>query len=208
MLGSAVTVRLLVRRYGVSLRPAALIVSICIGVFGGFGSVLWGVVADRLNRRGAHLAPLLIAWISILASMFGLVGIFGSSLTMAIAGIACCALCITIFMSSGFALMINLSPPAIRGSCMAAAVVIINLVGAELGTLLVGGLGTSLNPIFAARSLPVALVIVVLLSIVGGACHFAVARTMRRELRPSSSALADDWRAPILSSAVPPVNLE
>lgn len=177
---NAFVISLLMRRYGMGLGEAASVVALCIGLGGGGGSVLWSLLSDRLGRRGKHYPPLLIAWTSAAAAIIGMIGILSPVKIVTIIGIAGFGTLIASFLGSGYGLLLNLSPPAIRGSCTAVSQVIINLVGAGFGPVVVGGLSTLLAPPFGGDGLTPALTLVLALSFGASLCHLAVSRALKR----------------------------
>ncbi|WP_448661589.1 spinster family MFS transporter [Sphingomonas sp. CJ20] len=176
---NAFLISLLVRRHGLGLPDAALVVSISVGLFGGAGSVLWGLVADRLSRTAPNAPSALMAVTMAAAAAFGLLGVLAHGLPLAIVGVAGSSFCISSFMGSGYGLLLNLSPPTMRGACAAVAQVSINLIGAGLGPLAVGALSSALAPRFGGDGLSPALAIVVSTTLVGAACHWVAGRNLR-----------------------------
>ncbi|ENZ82160.1 MFS transporter [Caulobacter vibrioides] len=193
---NAFVISLLVRRYELGLAEAAIIVSVSLGVFGGLGSVFWGALSDRVAERGAFAPPLLIAITSLIATGFGVFGVLEGSLKSSILGIAGFSLFITSFMGGGYGLLLNLSPPSIRGACTAMAQVLVNLIGVGFGPLVVGGLSSALGASGKVDGLAWALVLVLLLSLVSAACQVGVANALRRSAAAGQSPLPNPLPAP------------
>ncbi|MGH8517650.1 MAG: MFS transporter, partial [Panacagrimonas sp.] len=151
---------------------------ILLGVVGGLGTLLGGVLADRLGARAPawRLRVVAIAFVAVLP-------LWPAALLIGhrIGAIACLALpaaVICFYLAPTFAAVQSLADPAMRALAAALLLMIGSLVGLGLGPVLVGVLSDALQPALGAQSLRFALLVIVPLLLWSSAHYFAASRTL------------------------------
>jgi MFS family permease len=128
----------LIRLHGLDLKQAGLTVAMISGVCGGIGIVASGILTTRY-ARGSDARILTVAGAcSFLALFASATGLISANLVVALVAFAVLGLACTNFIGLGYTVILNQSPPHLRGAMMGAASVLTNLFGYAGGPLVVG----------------------------------------------------------------------
>ncbi|MDB5883997.1 MAG: Major facilitator transporter [Polaromonas sp.] len=136
---------LLMRSHAMSLGHAGLATALTFGLFGSLGTLVGGIVADRLARHGAARRLWFCAAMALIAVPAGLGATLSPSVSVAVGLAFVTAFSGFSIFPSGFGMAMELMPPQMRGMTMASAQVVTNLVGYGVGPFAVGLLSTSIG---------------------------------------------------------------
>ena len=188
----------LVRSHGYSVADAGLLLALTTGVIGGVGTLLSGVLADRLARRDPAIRMRCVAvaclvaipaWATVFAN-------FGASSMLV--GVALGSALIAFHLAPSFAMVQSLAQPNHRALAAALLLFVANLVGTGFGPVIVGTLSDLLAAEHGRESLRLGLLIVLPLYL-WSAYHFeAAARVIGSDLgrTPSNPAIVRDSTDP------------
>ncbi len=136
---------LLMRSHGMALGSAGLVTALTFGLFGSLGTLVGGMVADRLALQGAARRLWFCAAMALITVPAGVGAAMSTSVPLAIGLSFVTAFCGFSIFPSGFGMAMELMPPQMRGMTMACAQVVTNLVGYGMGPYAVGLLSTSIG---------------------------------------------------------------
>jgi predicted MFS family arabinose efflux permease len=136
----------LVRSHGLSISAAGTYLAIILGLLGGVGTVLGGLLADRLAVRNA-------AWRFRVVGIAGLVMASGWALAMWETRTTFALVLLVVpgglfgfYLGPTFAMVQSLVEPPMRATAAAALLFVINIVGLGVGPVAVGALSDALQP--------------------------------------------------------------
>ena len=145
------------RVHGLEMKQAGMMVALCLGIFGGTGTIIGGWLSDRVAaRRGEQWRALIPGLAMTLSLPFGLVFLMSNTLSVALPALALLGFSMVFYLGPAFALVMSLIPPRMRGMTAALLQLTCNLVGTGLGPGLIGllsdrlGGGTQLRYAMAA----------------------------------------------------------
>jgi MFS family permease len=177
----------LARVHGMSLGERATWLGLASGLGGAAGSLLGGMVSDRLGRRDprwyAYVAGI-AAFASIPAAVLFLTA---GSATAALACYVPYILLVGAYNAPLFALNQGLARPRMRAMSAAIHLIAVSLVGGGLGPWLVGALNDALRPAYGELGIRYSLLVTIPLgSALAGLLYFATSLTLRRDLASAS----------------------
>lgn len=153
-----------------------------IGIGGGLGSVLGGVLADRLAKRDIRWQM----WISALGLFIGApfaVGVYISpDPYTSLLFLAIPTVIIAVYHGPVYAMTQALAPLRMRAVAAAVLLFVTNIIGLGFGPQIVGIISDLLKPEFGLDSLRYALLIVSSLYLWSGLHYLLAARTLREDL--------------------------
>jgi MFS family permease len=132
------TVSFLIRVHGLSNEMAAIWVGIGIGLFQTVASLSVGPFADRFAQGNAARLALVPATFTLAAGIAGLTMTMAPTAPLAIAAMALLALMVGCFNGPGYAVLLMLSPPTMRGSILSVAKLFSILIGTGALTYFTG----------------------------------------------------------------------
>lgn len=159
------------RHLGMELKGASLIVAVAIGVFGSLGSLAGGWLSDRLIRKDLRYRPLFAAAACLVCIPVSLGAMLTTSSGVALALIFLAATLMFAAIPPGFANMISMVTPRMRGVTSAFMQIATNLIGYGAGPFFVGLLSDQLG---GAQFLRYALAMVMSCALLLGTIHFAL----------------------------------
>jgi predicted MFS family arabinose efflux permease len=175
----------LMRYHGMDLKMASIVPAIVFGVFSCVGTVVGGIVGDRLARTRPTGRLGLCLGVTLLAVPAGLGAMIAPSAPVAVVMSFAVAALTFVTFPNGFSTMLGVVPPGMRGMTAAVTQLCTNLVGYGMGPYVVGLLSQQIG---GPDSLRVALSIVVPATLLWGALHFRLALGHQR--RKSAMAQA------------------
>ena len=179
---------LLIRSHGLSLAEVGLVTAISMGGFGALGTLLFGLLADRLGQRDMAAQPRLMALSALLIAVFGsAVCLWPGWLGAAIA-LALFAACVAGLNGPTYALTQTLVRVRMRGTSMSVLVVLLNLIGVGVGPTLAGLLSDFFASRFGADSVRWAMVVVLLACLPAVGLYWRAATTIRADIERAAHA--------------------
>lgn len=159
------------RFHGLSIKEAGLVSALAGGFFAAAGSVLGGLLSDRLGRKQARRRIDFCVGIALVTLVLAIGGTMITKTPVAI-GLMCFAMLVTfaVFPAS-FGSLLGLAAPTMRGVTSATMQVCTNLVGYGLGPFMVGILSDFYG---GEQSLRYAMVTVMAICCPWAALHFAL----------------------------------
>lgn len=128
-----------VRRYGLGVGEAAMIVGVIVVAIGPLGGIAAGVIADRLLQRGVETAPLRVMLCAFLLAIPGtLLMVSASSLTMALVGYAMAQIMVLAGGPQSYSAIQMLTPLRHRGIMSATYLALTTLAAMGLGPTAIG----------------------------------------------------------------------
>ncbi|MEC9359687.1 MAG: MFS transporter [Pseudomonadota bacterium] len=165
-------VAFLMRIHNLDIKQAAVITGITFGAFSSLGSLLGGLISDRLSRNAGHRR----AGFSAAASLIAVPLILGATLTQnsTAATVLFFGVAAAIFATipPAFASVVGLAKPRMRGITLASIQVVTNLIGYGVAPFLVGVLSDGFG---GPQSLRYALVTLLSVAMGWAMIHFFLA---------------------------------
>lgn len=143
------------------------------GVSACLGSLLSGVVVDRLVRRyGVPWYARLCAIVLVGAVPFALAFLFAGSSKLALAAFFPFMALLSCATPPTYSLWMTLAPPRMRGVTAAICTAVSMLAGLGIGPVLIGALNDRLAPIFHERAIRYSFVASLALALGSAVCHW------------------------------------
>ena len=153
-----------------------------IGIGGGLGSVLGGMLADKLGRRDIRWQM----WISALGLFIGApfaIGVYLSSDPYtALAFFVLPTIIVAVYHGPVYAMTQGLAPVRMRAMAAAVLLFVTNIIGLGFGPQVVGIMSDLLEPKYGIHSLRYALLLVTLIYFWSGVHYLLAARTLKEDL--------------------------
>lgn len=128
-----------IRTQGLPIAKAGIVVGMSIAVFGGIGSVLGGVIGDKIYRRGGlKMLPMIPFFSSAITAILVLILAFAPNLYVAIGAFAAFEIASRIYTAPSYSFLISNIPSRMRGVNISAMQIGSNLIGYGLGPFIVG----------------------------------------------------------------------
>ena len=141
----------------IGIEPTALLglaLGLIVGLLGGAGTLIGGLLADRIARRGAwgYLVRPAVTVVTAapLSAAFALAGDVRLSLVF----LGAAMFCHTMSYGPVYAAVQTLAAPRLRGMAVAIQILFVNLIGLALGPLFVGMMNDGLTPTLGASPKP------------------------------------------------------
>jgi MFS family permease len=170
------------RSHELSPKVIGLFLALAGGVFGGLGTWLGGVLADRFGRGDPRWSMWVPGVSTLVAVPFAVAFYLWPDITTALAFGGLPVFFGAMYLGPTYSLTQALAPLRMRAVASAFLLFLINLIGLGLGPQLVGILSDLLRPSYAEESLRYALVVTVVINVWSGLHYFLGARTLRAEL--------------------------
>jgi len=169
------TVTFLTRFHGLDIARAGVVAGIGLGLFGSFGGIAWGFIADRLNSGLRGFQPgriaLMCAVTTFLAVISGVAAVLAESTLLAIGLMFIYAMFKTAHNGPANGLLLTLVGSHVRGFSVSTLQIGTSLVSWGMGPLVVGLLSDSIGGL---ESLRWALALTLLINL-WAAAHFIIA---------------------------------
>lgn len=175
----------LMRVKGMTLSQMGLFYSPCVGISVCAGSILSGIVFDRLLRRTPRAYGLIPAISVLLALPFFIAGLLIEDWHIAVPMLGVCQLLTVMYQVPAVAATQNFLPASQRASATAILMFVLNVVALGLGPLFVGSVSDLARARFGQGSLGIAMLAVVPFFLLAAGLSFASAR-VRSEPQPSA----------------------
>ena len=166
----------LVRTHGFGTASAGLALALLFGGVGALGTLLGGVLADRLGARDPAWRVRVVAAALLVAAPFWLLALIVPRPAGALACLVVPAAALCFYLAPTFAAVQSLAMPSARALAAALLLLVGSVVGLGLGPALVGLLSDALRPAYGEDSLRLALLLVVPLVLWSAAHYHAASR--------------------------------
>lgn len=178
----------LVRSHDMSTGEVGTALGLIIGIFGGIGTLLSGLISDRLGARNVRFYMLLPAWAFLLAVPTGAAVFLFDDLRLVLAIYILPVFLVNLYTGPTFAMTQSLAPLAMRAAASALLLFIINIIGLVFGPTVVGILSDLLQSVALMNdtiSLQYALLACNFVYLASFYCYFRAARTLEDDLARS-----------------------
>jgi MFS family permease len=128
----------LLRVHDMSIGEIGTALGLIIGLFGGAGTLLSGVIGDRLGKKSKRYYMLVPAYAFLIAVPTGALVYMFDSLYLALAIYTIPAFMVNLYTGPTFGMTQSLAPLAMRAAASALLLFIINLIGLVFGPTTVG----------------------------------------------------------------------
>jgi predicted MFS family arabinose efflux permease len=173
----------LIRSHGFGPAAAGSLLALLLGAVGGAGTLLGGLLADRLGQRDPAWRLRVVAVASVVVVPFWVVALLAGEAAVAIAFLVVPAAALGVYLGPTFAMVQSLVEPTMRAFAAAVLLFVGSLIGLGAGPVLVGVLSDALRATHGAESLRLALLVVVPLYLWSAAHYLAASRTLSADLR-------------------------
>ncbi|MGI4984884.1 MAG: spinster family MFS transporter [Janthinobacterium lividum] len=160
------------RFHGLNIKEAGLAVALASGFFGAFGSVIGGLMTDRLARTQARRRMDVSMAVCIGAALLAILGLMLPGSRSAVLALCVTQMVAFVVFPAAFGAMLGLAAPHMRGTTSASMQICVNLVGYGFGPALVGVLSDRFG---GDQSLRYAMMTVTSLCFPWAALHFWLA---------------------------------
>jgi predicted MFS family arabinose efflux permease len=128
-----------IRAQGLPIAQTGVVIGLSIAIFGGIGSVLGGIVGDKIFKRGGlKMLPLIPFFTSIITAIAVVALAFSQNLYFAIFIFAVFEITSRMYTAPSYSFLISALPSRMRGVNISAMQIGSNLIGYGLGPLIVG----------------------------------------------------------------------
>lgn len=172
----------LMRSHGMSIGEVGTWLAGIGIVFGGLGTFLGGLLADRLAPRDVRWALWVPGISTLIAVPFSVAFYLWPDVRVALAIAGIPVFFGAMYLGPTFSITQALAPLRMRAVASAFMLFLLNLIGLGLGPQIVGIASDLLAPRLEAESLRGALALVVIFNLWSGAHYFLGARTLRADL--------------------------
>lgn len=176
----------LIRERAMTLSEIAIFYGIITGVAGMIGTVLAGVLVDRLSRRTPAAYALVPMGAFILALPLFVGFLLSPTWPWAIAFLTLPALFLNAWLTPALAVIQNTAPLDQRSTSAALMLFLMNMLGFGLGPVLVGAVSDSAKAGYADSSLQIGMLALVPFFALTIFAHFMAARAISRRARASA----------------------
>ena len=185
----------LIRSHGMSVSAAGTALALTLGIVGGGGTLVGGLLADRIGKHNAawRLRIVAIACLAAIPVWLAMLVEAGSAATLAL--LVPCGALLAFYLGPTFAMVQSLADPRMRAVVAALLQLVMSLIGLGLGPVAIGVLSDALQTAQGSDSLRLALFIVPAVYLWSAYHYEAAARTIAADLR-SATELAPEWKAP------------
>ncbi len=173
------------RSYGLSMTEAGLYLAIMIGIGGGLGTVMGGMLGDRLGRKNMRWYMAIPAIATTLTIPFALLQFMPHTLTLSLAGGMGVALLSQMYLGPVTGTAQSLVGSGMRAITSAVLVVVTAVIGMSCGPLITGVLSDHLREAHGADGLRYAIMFTLVANVLSCICYILAARFL-----PGDGALA------------------
>ena len=173
----------LIRSHGMSVSAAGTVLALTIGIVGGAGTLLGGLLADRIGKRNAAWRLRIVAIASLAAIPVWLAMLFAAGSAATLALLVPCSALLAFYLGPTFAMVQSLVDPRMRAVAAALLLLVMNLIGLGLGPVAIGILSDALQAAHGSDSLRHALLVVPPVYLWSAYHYEAAARTISADLR-------------------------
>ncbi|MCL4798087.1 MAG: MFS transporter [Burkholderiales bacterium] len=172
----------LIRSHDLGPAAAGSLLALLLGVLGGAGTLLGGLLADRLGQRNPawRLRVVVVAFLAVVP--FWAAALLAEKLAAAIAFLVVPTAALGVYLGPTFAMVQSLVGPTIRAFAAAVLLFVGSLVGLSAGPVLVGVLSDVLRAAHGPESLRLALLVIAPLYLWSAAHYFVASRTLAADL--------------------------
>ena len=124
----------LIRSHGMSVSAAGTVLALTMGFVGGGGTLIGGLLADRIGKHNAawRLRIVAIACLAAIPVWLALLVVAGSAATLAL--LVPCGALFAFYLGPTFAMVQSLADPRMRAVVAALLQLVMNLIGLGIGT--------------------------------------------------------------------------
>jgi predicted MFS family arabinose efflux permease len=130
-----------------------------VGVGGSVGTVLGGVLVDRVTQKSLHLGVKVPVWVTLIGFPLGVMFLLAESPMLSILFFAPFYVLLNIYIPAMYAANQALAKLRMRATASAIMLFIVNIVGAGLGPLIVGILSDYFRPQYGIEGIRYALIV-------------------------------------------------
>ncbi|MBL6937750.1 MAG: MFS transporter [Alphaproteobacteria bacterium] len=194
--GLAFVPSFLARTHHLTPTQIGLLLAITTGVFGYIGTLLSGVIADRVGKKDIRRTMLVPVVATLIGLPFAPFFYLSSSLTVVIASLAVPAFLGASYLGPAYAATQGLVPLRMRATAAAVLLFILNIVGLSFGPLWVGVVSDALKPSLGPDSLRWALLSNVVFTAAGALLYWLSSRTLDRDMARVSGEISQSATQP------------
>ncbi len=180
--GIAFVPAFLARSHGLNPAQIGLILAITTGVFGFVGTVMSGVIADRIGKADAGRTMLVPVFATFIGVPFAPIIYLSPNLTVVVAALVVPTLLGATYLGPAYAATQGLVPLRMRATAAAILIFILNIIALSFGPLTVGVLSDLLRPSLGADSLRWALMSTIVTGLAGAYCYWQSSRTLAQDM--------------------------
>ncbi|MFT7128442.1 MAG: MFS family permease [Gammaproteobacteria bacterium] len=155
----------LIRSFLVSVKEAGIALGILIGVFGGIGTIVMGVLCDRLSKRSLLWRPRMIMIATVISLPFQSAFLWADDVWLAYAFYAVPSFLGLLYASLAYTAMQELFPLRMRAFASALMLLCLTLVGIGGGPVIVGVVSDLLKDQYGEDSLRFSLLVVLIFAV-------------------------------------------
>ena len=174
---------LLIRSHGLSIAEVGIITALAMGGFGAIGTILFGLLADRVGARDMRSQPRLMAFAAAMIAIMGSAVALMPTVAGAAISLAIFAAFVAGLNGPTYALSQSLVKVRMRATSMSSLVVLLNLIGVGLGPTIAGVLSDVFALRFGADSVRWSMVCVLVLNLPAVWLFLRAARTIREDIQ-------------------------
>jgi predicted MFS family arabinose efflux permease len=177
-----------IRIHEMGIAETATYFGLVLGVASAIGTVLGGILSDKLSTRDIRFYAWLPAAGVLLAFPFYVAAMLSDNPYIAIAILVVPSLLNSLWLGPSFGTIQNLAPTRMRAIASALMLFILNIIGLGLGPFLVGVLSDLLSGTFGIDSLRYAILIATIAYFWAGAHFIMASKTIRQDLEAARVA--------------------
>jgi predicted MFS family arabinose efflux permease len=175
------------RSHGMSPAQIGLLLSVTTGIFGFIGTVMSGLIADRVGKGDIGRSMLVPVAATFLGLPFAPFFYLSPNLTVVMVALAIPAFLGASYLGPAYAATQGLVPLRMRATAAAILLFILNMIGLGLGPLTVGIVSDLLKPALGTDSLRWALLSTVITSLIGAFFYWQSSRTLGQDMKRAAA---------------------
>ena len=177
-----------IRMHGMTATQVGTVLALMIGFGGAIGTTLGGIVADRLGKIDVRWNMWLVGIIGLMVAPFSVMGYLAGSSQAALLWLIVPTMTGALYFGPTLAMLHTLVKPEMRSLASAIMLFINNIFGLGLGPLSVGMMSDALAPEYGARSLGIALALMVIIGIWGSIHYLLASRSLAGDIDAMQTA--------------------
>jgi sugar phosphate permease len=176
-----------IRVHGMTATQVGTILALMIGIGGGIGTMLAGILSDRMGKKDVRWNMWLVGIVGIVAAPFSVMGYLATTGQSALLWLLIPTVVGAFYFGPTLAMLHTLVKPEMRSLASAILLFINNIFGLGIGPLMVGMMSDALTPHYGVQGLGIALALMVLIGLWGSIHYLVGGRSLARDIEASQA---------------------
>jgi predicted MFS family arabinose efflux permease len=171
-----------IRVHGMTATQVGTILALMIGIGGGVGTMMAGILSDRMGKKDVRWNMWLVGIVGIVAAPFSVMGYLSATGQTALLWLVIPTIVGAFYFGPTLAMLHTLVKPEMRSLASAIMLFINNIFGLGIGPLMVGMMSDALTPRYGVQGLGIALALMVIIGLWGSVHYLIGGRSLARDI--------------------------